>query len=87
MCTKCGEAAETEEHIKLGEAKYHKRCFRCFVCDTQLGVDAEGRVFVYDGHPHCEQHYHEKNGTICVVCNKGVRGRLHTSPVTQCILF
>lgn len=50
---------------------YHRECFTCVVCDARF---EDGAFYVFEGEPHCHLHYHERCGTLCAACGKGIEG-------------
>ncbi|KAF2873588.1 hypothetical protein BDV95DRAFT_627471 [Massariosphaeria phaeospora] len=52
--------------------RYHKQCFTCRTCSEPFpGAD----FYVFNNFPYCEQHYHELNGSLCHLCNRGIEGQ------------
>ena len=57
--------------------RWHKACFVCKTCKEPFTT---ADFYVINNHPYCEQHYHEKNGSVCSGCHKGIEGQyLETS--------
>ena len=57
--------------------RWHKACFTCKTCHEPFTT---ADFYVIKNNPYCEQHYHEKNGSLCSGCRKGIEGQyLETS--------
>jgi hypothetical protein len=52
--------------------RYHKDCFVCSDCRTPF---SSSTFYVLDDRPYCELHYHERNGSLCASCGKGIEGQ------------
>ncbi|TLD15752.1 uncharacterized protein PgNI_01660 [Pyricularia grisea] len=52
--------------------RYHKACFVCATCRDPF---PSATFYVHDDKPYCEQHYHEKNGSLCGSCGTGIEGQ------------
>lgn len=52
--------------------RYHKACFVCQACRTPFPT---ADFYVLDDLPYCGQHYHERNGSLCAGCRKGIEGQ------------
>lgn len=51
--------------------RWHKACFVCYTCKQPFET---ADFYVIDNQPYCEQHYHEKNGSVCHGCRRGIEG-------------
>ncbi|KAK5116938.1 hypothetical protein LTR62_006659 [Meristemomyces frigidus] len=51
--------------------RWHKSCFVCRSCEQPF-LTAD--FYVIENQPYCEQHYHEKNGSLCHGCQRGIEG-------------
>ncbi|CAJ0943162.1 unnamed protein product, partial [Mesorhabditis belari] len=70
-CNGCQNAITNNFITALG-THWHPDCFVCQMCGT--GFDG-GSFFDHQGAPLCEQHYHEKRGSLCSVCRQPISGR------------
>ncbi|GMF00526.1 unnamed protein product [[Candida] boidinii] len=52
--------------------QWHRKCFLCYTCNTPFRRGES--CYVFEDKPYCETHFHELNGTICKICDKGVEG-------------
>ena len=52
--------------------RWHKQCFVCRTCEEPFNT---ADFYVLNNHPYCEQHYHEKNGSLCAGCRRGIEGQ------------
>ncbi|KAJ5855370.1 Zinc finger LIM-type [Penicillium soppii] len=73
-CRGCNETI-TGKSISSSDGRltgrYHRGCFVCFECHSPFQtVD----FYVLNNRPFCAQHYHERNGSLCTVCNTGIEG-------------
>ncbi|KNC86903.1 hypothetical protein SARC_00948 [Sphaeroforma arctica JP610] len=50
-CNGCSEALEAVQYLEAGDAKYHKQCFKCKTCASEIGAGAYALVF---GNPTCQ---------------------------------
>nr|POE47845.1 paxillin-like protein 1 [Quercus suber] len=83
-CRGCGLIIEGKS-IKAADGRltgrWHKACFTCKTCDQPFTT---ADFYVIANLPYCEQHYHEKNGSCCHGCRKGIEGQyLETSSGTS----
>ncbi|KAF2774205.1 hypothetical protein EJ03DRAFT_322794 [Teratosphaeria nubilosa] len=79
-CRGCNKIIEGKS-VKAADGRltgrWHKACFTCRTCEQPFTT---ADFYVIDNHPYCEQHYHEKNGSLCYGCNCGIEGQyLETS--------
>lgn len=79
-CRGCNQTIEGKS-VKAADGRltgrWHKQCFTCRTCHQPF---ATADFYVIDNQPYCEQHYHEKNGSLCAGCNRGIEGQyLETS--------
>ncbi|EME50019.1 hypothetical protein DOTSEDRAFT_68769 [Dothistroma septosporum NZE10] len=84
MCRGCGLMIEGKS-VKAADGRltgrWHKACFVCRSCQQPF-MTAD--FYVMNNEPYCEQHYHEKNGSLCHGCNQGIEGQyLETSTSTR----
>lgn len=80
VCRGCGKIIEGKS-VKAADGRltgrWHKACFTCRTCEQPFTT---ADFYVLDNQPFCEQHYHEKNGSLCHGCNRGIEGQyLETS--------
>lgn len=52
--------------------RYHRSCFVCRTCGDGFPT---AEFYVFQNAPYCEQHYHELNGSLCKLCNRGIEGQ------------
>lgn len=58
-------------YINALDSMWHTECFCCVVCKKNFN----GKVFhVFQNQPYCEQHYHEKRGSVCATCKDPIVG-------------
>lgn len=79
-CRGCGLVIEGKS-VKAADGRltgrWHKACFVCRTCEQPFTT---ADFYVIANQPFCEQHYHEKNGSLCHGCNRGIEGQyLETS--------
>ncbi|KAH9826012.1 Zinc-binding domain present in Lin-11, Isl-1, Mec-3 [Teratosphaeria destructans] len=74
-CRGCNKSIEGKS-VKAADGRltgrWHKACFTCRTCEQPFTT---ADFYVIDNHPYCEQHYHEKNGSLCHGCNCGIEGQ------------
>lgn len=80
VCRGCNKQIEGKS-VKAADGRltgrWHKACFTCKTCKEPFTT---ADFYVINNHPYCEQHYHEKNGSVCHACQKGIEGQyLETS--------
>ncbi|KJE93303.1 hypothetical protein CAOG_04110 [Capsaspora owczarzaki ATCC 30864] len=73
-CRGC-QALITDEFLVALGAHWHKPCFCCKTCGSQL---QDGGFFVHEGHPYCILDYQAVTGVICVTCSKPIVGEVLT---------
>ncbi|WPH02401.1 Hypothetical protein R9X50_00526400 [Acrodontium crateriforme] len=73
-CRGCGLQIEGKS-VKAADGRltgrWHKACFTCKTCNEPFTT---ADFYVIDNQPYCEQHYHEKNGSLCHGCHRGIEG-------------
>ncbi|KXT13613.1 hypothetical protein AC579_9768 [Pseudocercospora musae] len=84
MCRGCGQLIEGKS-VKAADGRltgrWHKACFVCKSC-TKPFVTAD--FYVINNEPYCEHDYHEKNGSLCHGCHRGIEGQyLETTSSTR----
>lgn len=52
--------------------QWHRNCFRCLKCNIRFSKQTP--CYIFDDEPYCQQHYHEKNNSICKICNGFIEG-------------
>ena len=74
-CRGCGHLIEGKS-IKAADGgltgRWHKACFVCKTCEHPF---PNADFYVLNNQPYCEQHYHEKNRSLCFGCRKGIEGQ------------
>ncbi len=75
ICRGCSQPIQGKS-VKAADGRltgrWHKQCFVCKTC-TQPFASAD--FYVIANNPYCEQHYHEKNGSTCAGCRRGIEGQ------------
>lgn len=75
MCRGCNKLIEGKS-VKAADGRltgrWHKACFTCKACEQPFTT---ADFYVINNHPYCEQHYHEKNGSLCQGCHRGIEGQ------------
>ncbi|CAI4230419.1 unnamed protein product [Auanema sp. JU1783] len=74
-CNGCQQSITANFISALG-THWHPDCFVCQTCG--IGFDG-GSFFDHAGQPLCEQHYHEKRGSLCIKCRQPITGRCVTA--------
>jgi hypothetical protein len=73
-CRGCGHLIEGKS-IKAADGgltgRWHKACFVCKTCEQPF---PNADFYVLANQPYCEQHYHEKNRSLCFGCRRGIEG-------------
>lgn len=70
QCKKCSTEIKRNLITAL-ENKYHRNCFTCVVCDTDLVSKV---FFSIKNLPFCARDYHILNNSLCKACNKPIEG-------------
>ena len=74
-CRGCGLLIEGKS-VKAADGnltgRWHKACFVCKTCERPF---PNADFYVLKNNPYCEQHYHEKNGSLCFGCRRGIEGQ------------
>lgn len=52
--------------------QWHKKCFKCTECDIRFNKSTP--CYILNDMPYCQQHYHEKNNSICKICHQFIEG-------------
>lgn len=52
--------------------QWHKKCFKCSMCDIRFNKSTP--CYILNDMPYCQQHYHEKNNSICKICEQFIEG-------------
>lgn len=75
ICRGCSHQIEGKS-VKAADGRltgrWHKSCFVCKTCQQPFTT---ADFYVINNHPYCEQHYHEKNGSTCAGCHRGIEGQ------------
>lgn len=85
-CRKCGDIIlESEKKIWSKDnqlsGQWHRSCFGCNKCNAKFNKGSS--CYVHGDQPYCERHFHELNGSLCKVCNKGVEGECLQNEVNE----
>lgn len=85
-CRKCGlPILEGEKKIWSKDnqlsGQWHRACFGCHECNAKFNKGSS--CYVYNDQPYCERHFHELNGSLCKVCNRGVEGECLQNEVNE----
>lgn len=83
-CRGCGLVIEGKS-VKAADGRltgrWHKSCFVCKTCEKPF---ATAEFYVINDNAYCEHHYHEKNGSLCNGCHRGIEGQyLETTSTTR----
>lgn len=72
-CKKCGKKVRGEIIRAVGHV-YHPDCFKCCVCDRDLGDNNKKIPFLTDDkhNLYCQPDYHEKFAPRCCACKKPI---------------
>ena len=74
-CRGCGHVIEGKS-VKAADGRltgrWHKACFVCKTCHEPFTT---ADFYVIKNNPYCEHHYHEKNGSLCHGCHRGIEGQ------------
>ncbi|QLQ81975.1 hypothetical protein HG537_0G02290 [Torulaspora globosa] len=75
-CRACGEDVLTKgvfsKRANELSGQWHRECFKCLNCAIKFNKKIP--CYILDDQPYCQQHYHEKNGSICQVCQGFIEG-------------
>lgn len=85
-CRHCGkDIHESEKKIWSKDhqlsGQWHRKCFGCHDCGQKFSKGSS--CYVFNDQPYCETHFHEMNGSLCQVCNKGVEGECLQNDVNE----
>ncbi|XP_035509928.1 leupaxin [Morone saxatilis] len=70
-CSGCGESVRVN-YLTAANGTWHPECFVCSDC---LKPFANGCFMELDGRPLCSQHFHSRQGTLCMGCGEPITGR------------
>lgn len=73
-CPTCSLPVLPKEIFEAFGKAFHQRCFRCAMCSQSI----EGPSFEVENKPYCESCFHQKQGTQCAECYKGIYGNAIT---------
>lgn len=84
LCRGCGLTIEGKS-VKAADGRLSGRWHKsCFVCTTCVKPFATADFYVIGDQPYCEHHYHERNGSLCHGCHRGIEGQyLETTSTTR----
>ncbi|QLL34858.1 hypothetical protein HG536_0H02330 [Torulaspora globosa] len=75
-CRACGEEVHSRgifsKRANELSGQWHRDCFRCLTCNVKFNKKMP--CYILDDQPYCQQHYHERNGSICQVCQGFIEG-------------
>lgn len=75
-CRTCGLAIEGKRIFSKNDnelsGQWHRKCFHCIQC--QVIFNKKTPCYILNDNPYCQQHYHEANGSICLICHKFIEG-------------
>ena len=85
-CRKCGDIIlDSEKKIWSKDnqlsGQWHRTCFGCHKCGSKFNKGSS--CYVYGDQPYCERHFHELNGSLCWICNKGVEGECLQNEINE----
>ncbi|AWU77552.1 uncharacterized protein C5L36_0D02930 [Pichia kudriavzevii] len=85
-CRKCGHnILESEKKIWSKDhqlsGQWHRKCFGCYKCGAKFSKGSS--CYVFNNQPYCEEHFHELNGSLCQICNKGVEGECLQNDINE----
>ncbi|ODQ48018.1 hypothetical protein PICMEDRAFT_10946 [Pichia membranifaciens NRRL Y-2026] len=85
-CRKCGDIIlDSEKKIWSKDnqlsGQWHRSCFGCHKCGSKFNKGSS--CYVYGDQPYCERHFHELNGSLCWICNKGVEGECLQNEINE----
>lgn len=85
-CRKCGkDILSTEKKIWSKDnqlsGQWHRSCFGCNTCGVKFNKGSS--CYVFNDQPYCESHFHELNGSLCQICNRGVEGECLQNDVNE----
>lgn len=61
--------------------QWHRKCFGCNQCGEKFNKGSS--CYVFEDQPYCERHFHELNGSLCQICNRGVEGECLQNEVNE----
>ena len=70
-CAKCHQTITDGTAISALDKYWHRSHFTCTKCNKPF---TDEKFFEDEGLPYCQQHYHEKRGTICGKCGSIIDG-------------
>ncbi|XP_038262079.1 leupaxin [Dermochelys coriacea] len=70
-CRAC-ERPVMDNYLSTLQGVWHPECFVCGDCFSSFTT---GSFFELDGHPYCELHFHQRQGSLCHGCEKPITGR------------
>lgn len=70
-CQACTKPVHSK-FLTAMNAVWHADCFACQDCHKLFN---NGIYFELDSVPLCEQHYHERRGSVCGACKQAINGR------------
>eukprot|EP01091_Cochliopodium_minus_P006674 TRINITY_DN16683_c0_g1_i1.p1 TRINITY_DN16683_c0_g1~~TRINITY_DN16683_c0_g1_i1.p1 ORF type:complete len:401 (-),score=122.82 TRINITY_DN16683_c0_g1_i1:70-1272(-) len=70
-CAKCHQTITDGTAISALDKYWHRNHFTCTKCNKPF---SDEKFFEDEGLPYCQEHYHERRGTICGKCNKIIDG-------------
>lgn len=60
------------KHENELSGQWHRGCFKCITCSKPFSKRVP--CYILDDQPYCQLHFHEKNNSICKVCNGFIEG-------------
>lgn len=70
-CAKCHQTITDGTAIAALDKYWHRNHFTCTKCNKPF---TDGKFFEDEGQPYCQEHYHQRRGTICGKCGKPIDG-------------
>ncbi len=83
FCARCREMVYLMERLQVEGRLFHRACFRCFTCDTQLRMGTY-RYIPAEDQFYCDQHYRIRTTSPSMLKPKFNKS-LYRLPVAQYI--
>ena len=70
--SECPQDPISDNYVSVLDGQWHPSCFVCSDCQRPF---EGGNFFEHGGRPFCEEHYHQRRGSLCAGCGKAIAGR------------